>query len=357
MDTPDFPLSVVVTSRNDNHGGSLLRRMQAFVNGFVGQCKRHNLAAELIIVEWNPPADRPPLAEALKWPDDFGPCVVRIIRVPHEIHARLRHSATLPLFQMIAKNVGIRRARGKFVLATNIDILFSDELMEFLASGRLEGGRCYRIDRHDVATDVPVDGSVEEQLTFCRNNFLRLNARVGTFRLTPDGRMCPEQTDVFDEGEFYIDENWSPPDRWYVGGQPSRWLGKETALTLRAPEGPQRPLRMTLVSGPAVGFAPFDLEVRDDAGAVVARGRVDNHLRQFDVSLPLRPGEIGRFRFCVPVPLVAESEGAGRERVLQLNYCERAVRLNYCGWAPAGPCDSVPQPDGLNFADVATPPV
>ena len=29
---------------------------------------------------------------------------------------------------MIAKNVGIRRARGEFVLATNIDILFSSEL-------------------------------------------------------------------------------------------------------------------------------------------------------------------------------------------------------------------------------------
>ena len=54
-------LSVVVTARNDDHGGNLLGRMQAFVNGWIAQSKRHGLASELIFVEWNPPQDRPPL--------------------------------------------------------------------------------------------------------------------------------------------------------------------------------------------------------------------------------------------------------------------------------------------------------
>ncbi len=47
-------LSVVATARNDNHGGNMLRRMQIFVNGFLEQCRRHQLDAELILVEWNP---------------------------------------------------------------------------------------------------------------------------------------------------------------------------------------------------------------------------------------------------------------------------------------------------------------
>ena len=58
---------------------------------------------------------------------------------------------------MIGKNVGIRRARGQFVLATNIDILFSDELAKYLAARRLEPGRMYRIDRHDAMSDVQND--------------------------------------------------------------------------------------------------------------------------------------------------------------------------------------------------------
>jgi hypothetical protein len=101
-------ITVVAGARNDDHGGNLLHRMQLFVNGLLEQCRRHQLKAELVLVKWNPPADRPRLGEALLWPVDKGPCQVRIIKVPPEIHKRFRYSDRLPLLQMIAKNVGIR---------------------------------------------------------------------------------------------------------------------------------------------------------------------------------------------------------------------------------------------------------
>jgi hypothetical protein len=173
-------LSIVVTSRNDNHGVNLLGRMQTFVNALIDQCKQHNLHAELILVEWNPPTDRPRLAEALNWPDNPHPCDVRIIEVPEYIHRRFAHSDRLPLFQMIAKNVSIRRARGQFILATNIDILFSDELMVHFASRKLKPNVLYRIDRHDADECVPVYGSVENRLEYCRKHVIRVNRREGT---------------------------------------------------------------------------------------------------------------------------------------------------------------------------------
>ena len=43
-------LSLVVTARNDDHGGNLLGRMQAFVNGWIGQARRRGIPSELIIV-------------------------------------------------------------------------------------------------------------------------------------------------------------------------------------------------------------------------------------------------------------------------------------------------------------------
>lgn len=168
-------LSVVATSRNDNHGGSLTRRMQHFVDGFVAQCKRHHLRAELIIVEWNPPEDRKPLAEELKWPEHLGPCEIRIITVPPEIHRTFRHHEKLPLFQMIAKNVGIRRARGKFILATNIDILFSDEVVRLMRDS-LRSGRLYRAPRCDVPQAVPLSPSFDDVLTYCDREMFRINA-------------------------------------------------------------------------------------------------------------------------------------------------------------------------------------
>ncbi|MDQ2974279.1 MAG: hypothetical protein M3R69_02565 [Acidobacteriota bacterium] len=176
-------LSIVATARNDDHGGNLLGRMQLFVSGLLEQCRRHQLNAELILVEWNPPEDKPRLSEALSWPVDNGPCSVRIIEVSPEIHARFKYSDRLPLFQMLAKNAGVRRARGQFVLATNIDILFSDELIHFLSSGRLRQNRMYRINRYDVKSDVPTSASIEAQLAYCRDNLLRINDRNGTKNL------------------------------------------------------------------------------------------------------------------------------------------------------------------------------
>jgi len=173
-------LSIVVTSRNDDHGGNALRRMQLFVSSLLQQLTRHNLDSELIIVEWNPPLDRPRLVDVLKWPSKPGSCAVRIIEVPAEIHRRFDHSEKLPLFQMIAKNVGIRRAQGRFVLATNIDILFSDEMMRFLASDQLVDRCFYRVDRYDVPSDIPDDVSIDEQLKYCWQNVLRINRRNDT---------------------------------------------------------------------------------------------------------------------------------------------------------------------------------
>ena len=177
----ETPYSLIVaTARNDNHSGNMLRRMQIFINGLLHQCQQYQLPAELIIVEWNPPVDKPPLASVLSWPIENNPCKVRIIEVPPEIHRRFKHSEGLPLFQMIAKNVGIRRAKGEFILATNIDLLFSDELFSFLASRQLQPGVMYRIDRYDVLSDVPLEASLEEQLAYCQENIIRVNGRYGT---------------------------------------------------------------------------------------------------------------------------------------------------------------------------------
>ena len=178
-------LSVVATSRNDDHGGNLLVRMQYFVDGLVAQCKRHGVTAEIILVEWNPPADRPPLAQALKWPIDPSPAQMRIVTVPHDVHARFAHAEKLPLYQMVAKNVGIRRARGKFILATNIDILFSDAVFAYMRNS-LQPGRLYRADRCDVPPILPTE-SINKWLGYCEHAFFRINAKGGTL-VKQDGK-------------------------------------------------------------------------------------------------------------------------------------------------------------------------
>lgn len=176
-------VSVVATARNDNHGGDLLHRIQVFVNGIAAQAERFAIPMELVIVEWNPPEDRPPLAEAIEWPAETDFFSSRIIRVPAEIHMTLEYGARLPLFQMIAKNVGIRRARAPFVLATNVDVLLSDDLMTHIARRHLKPGRLYRADRTDTEAELDPFAPIDEQLTACSTRVVRICALEGTHDL------------------------------------------------------------------------------------------------------------------------------------------------------------------------------
>ena len=184
-----FHLSVVVTARNDNHGGSFLYRMQHFVDGFIEQCKRHKLKAELIVVDWNPPEENPPLYQALHFPKDKGPCSIRFIRVPNDVHGKLKHAEKLPLFQMIGKNVGIQRALGEFVLSTNIDIIFSDKVIRYIKRN-LKPNYLYRVDRLDVPSELPKGATLPQILRFCSKSFFRVNGKYGTKIINREPRIA-----------------------------------------------------------------------------------------------------------------------------------------------------------------------
>lgn len=262
-------LSVVATARNDDHGGNPLGRLQTFLNHLIAQAVRHDVSVELVLVDWNPPAEKPKLAEALRVPNELGSCTLRFLEVSPELHARYNHADRLPLFQMIAKNAGIRRAAGRFILATNIDVLFSEELFEFLRERALQPGRMYRLDRLDVAAGVPVDASVEERLEFCRNHMLRINAREGTFAVSPNGLRTPAEEDITEAGcGISLGRGWYEPSQYF--GQVSRWVSNEAELILKPPSDEAGDLILDLEPGPGTGGGPLRLQLLAERGAVLA---------------------------------------------------------------------------------------
>ncbi len=170
-------LSVVAASRNDDHGGDPLARTQIFINNLARQCERYHLRAELIIVDWNSVPDRPGLAAVLSLPEETTYCNARVITVPSTLHCRLKYADKLAFFQMIAKNVGIRRARGNFILATNIDIIFSDELIRFISEQKLDRKHVYRVDRYDIRSGLSIRLTLEETLAYAWDNGIRAHRR------------------------------------------------------------------------------------------------------------------------------------------------------------------------------------
>lgn len=174
-------LSIIVTSRNDLHGGNILKRMRLFVQGLLEQTRRHGVAAELIFVEWNPPAERERLGDILPQPGPEDRLHIRYIVVPAELHARYTRGKVIPLFQMVAKNVGIRRAKGDFILCTNVDLLFSDALMRWFRPEALDPRCFYRANRCDVPDGIDPAWPIAEQLAWCSRHIIRRNGFLRDF--------------------------------------------------------------------------------------------------------------------------------------------------------------------------------
>jgi hypothetical protein len=147
--------------------------MQNFLDVLFELGSRRRASFEFVLVEWNRPASNPPLESVLRWPQPL-PFPVRIIEVPAEVHQRLPKAEEMQFFEWIAKNVGIRRAQGEFVLATNPDSLFESAVVDFLARHTLSDDSFYRVDRYDIRSPVPA-GTVDERLQFCRANIWRVN--------------------------------------------------------------------------------------------------------------------------------------------------------------------------------------
>ncbi len=160
-------ISVVIVGRNDNYGVDFAGRLSNFVEHLDRQIKDDSNLLELIIVEWNPLPEHPTIKEILPKTDNL---FIRVITVDNETHLTVGNE--IPVYECYAKNVGARRANGNFVLLTNPDILFTDELITEFSKRRLRDGDYYRLDRYDFDSKGMSQLPKDEWINFAiRNTF------------------------------------------------------------------------------------------------------------------------------------------------------------------------------------------
>ena len=144
-------VSLVMCGRHDDERGDFSGRLQNSLDFWLYQARQFGVRMEIIVVEWNPFPGAPSLVSLLRVPagasDDVA---VRVITVKPEFHARVEARTGENFFEFMAKNVGARRARGKFVLFTNPDVLSSDSLAEMLGKEALDEGSFYLIPRPEL---------------------------------------------------------------------------------------------------------------------------------------------------------------------------------------------------------------
>lgn len=150
-------ISIVAVGRNDDYGGDFRSRLQHCVSWSVDLLTRNKIPSEFIFVNYNP-IQGEPIEGFVEWPKSNAFVTVRVITVPNETHAKVVETHNIkdvPVLEYVAKNVGIRRARGKYVLSMNPDILMDENIV--LQLNQLSSEYYYRSNRVDYSDSVIVE--------------------------------------------------------------------------------------------------------------------------------------------------------------------------------------------------------
>lgn len=180
-------LSIVVAGRNDNYGGDFNFRLQNCINWFVYYANKHALSAEFIIVNYNPIPGERQLNEILVVPPS-NYVKVRFITVSGIFHEKISADGIrkrLPLYEYVAKNIGIRRAAGEYILSANPDILFDPHIIKTIARGQINEQEYYRADRCNF--EKPKDPISVGDLNRVRNQVKSVCAKGKDFLLSFKG--------------------------------------------------------------------------------------------------------------------------------------------------------------------------
>lgn len=136
-------ISFVCALQNTSTRANTLQRLQQSIASIFASCESVNLPFEYIFVEWNPPLNMPNFHELIIFKPNM-----RAFMVSNWQHKMIDNPHGQNFFEWRAKNVGIRRAAGKFVACINGDLIFTPELCERLKELREDS--FYRTDRYEI---------------------------------------------------------------------------------------------------------------------------------------------------------------------------------------------------------------
>ncbi|OHT12817.1 hypothetical protein TRFO_17168 [Tritrichomonas foetus] len=173
-------LSIVFTGRNDNYGKGFIDRAKYFML-YLEKTVDQLLPLtpiEVVIVDYATESSRDPLRTLFDFQNsNKRKIIIRFIEVPVSFHSNL-DNIKVPFLEYYAKNIGIRRSKGKFVLAMNPDSLLSIEFLDLVSKKSFNEGFLYLSTRIDMNENETRENALEK-LKFHKKNhkmdYIRIN--------------------------------------------------------------------------------------------------------------------------------------------------------------------------------------
>lgn len=204
-------VTISFANRNDNYGGFLAERIQLFIDYYAEFVKRWPDLFEFVIIDYNPPADKPKLRDAFDW-SVLGH--VMYCEVTPEVHQQIPGASIRKIQDYIARNIGLRYGTAPFGMVLNQDIFIGSSILEEISKRRLSPFHFYRADRCDFNLD-PCKGkpagefeklAAENTFEVHRRhatNYHDISVKVTADTLTKSGSV-PEPGDTIDPNNNVI---------------------------------------------------------------------------------------------------------------------------------------------------------
>lgn len=138
----NIDLSIIIASRNDNFGSNPILRLRFTLQNLLlfSWKSLYNVSIEVIVIEWNPVLTNPhvwqyqDITQLLIWNKQKYNNKIYFYSIPSFYNDRIdcNNNNHCPFYEYHAKNVGLRRSKGKWKLIINIDDLFGINLLNLL---------------------------------------------------------------------------------------------------------------------------------------------------------------------------------------------------------------------------------
>jgi hypothetical protein len=175
-------ISIVLIGKNDDYGGNLKHRFKHCLLNLIEEF------SEIIYVDWN--SDGKSLIEEIG--EEIPSCnkINAYIVTSEDIRTETPEYSNYSIVEVVARNIGIRRATKDWILVTNIDIL-----IENFDTQQFDKNTMYTAAR----TDVPESFHLEHQKTNILLKEIKKNS--GNFRTLPDSVV--NGVPVWDSGDIW----------------------------------------------------------------------------------------------------------------------------------------------------------
>jgi hypothetical protein len=144
-------LTHILTGKNDNYAGFFEERLYLTMKYNLHLYKKLGIDVEFLFVEWNPLQDKELLSTKLA--QQFKDYDFKAYVIQPDIHDKVVGKyAYMTFLEFFAKNVGIKRASGDYILCSNADIFLSEKVMSNFVNN-LSERTIFRAQRFDIDFD------------------------------------------------------------------------------------------------------------------------------------------------------------------------------------------------------------